>query len=414
MKFCSQCLYSENHPFGITFNDKGLCSGCIIHKEKNNLDWDNRFEKLKKIIKTYKIFNKNNYDCIVPVSGGGDSYFIVHIVKNILGMNPLLVTNNKYFNTNLGIYNLSNLRIKFNCDILTQNINPISVKKITRHTLADIGNIYWPVIAGQTVFPVQTAVKYKIPLIFWGAHQGTEQTGMFSYTAEVEMSRRYRKEHDLMGLEADDLMQFSGILKEEDIWQYRYPADNEINAVGVRGIYLGNYLSWDSKRQNEKMIKLYNYRTAALNRTFNTYEHIECFNYINIHDLLKFYKHGYSRVTDHAVTEIRFNRMSRQQALENVKKFEKQTIKYLDLFCEWIGIDKGSLKILMDRFRNKKIFKQKKINIWSNRGLSFFIDNKNNKYFTRKKFISFICTDKNNLDKHKKYITIGKGFSEKK
>ena len=410
MKFCSECLYSENHPFGIIFNDRGVCSGCIIHKEKNNLDWTDRFNKLKKIINTYKIFNKNNYDCIVPVSGGGDSYFIVHIVKNILGLNPLLVTNNKYFNTNLGIYNLSNLRIKFNCDILTQNINPISVKKITRHTLADIGNIYWPVIAGQTVFPVQTAVKYKIPLIIWGAHQGTEQTGMFSYTNEVEMSRRYRKEHDLMGLEADDLMQFSGILKEEDIWQYRYPADNEINSVGIRGIYLGNYLRWDSKQQNEKMIKLYNYRTTSLNRTFNTYEHIDCFNYINIHDLLKFYKHGYSRVTDHAVTEIRFKRMSRQQALEKVKKYERQNIKYLDLFCEWINIDKGSLKILIDRFRNKKIFKQKKINSWTNRGLSSFIDNKKNKYFTNKKFISFICTDKNNLDKKIKYITIGKGF----
>ena len=59
------------------------------------------------------------------------------------------------------------------------------------------GNFYWPVIAGSTVFPVQIASKYKIPLIIWGAHQGLEQVGMFSHTNEVEMTRRYREDHDL-------------------------------------------------------------------------------------------------------------------------------------------------------------------------------------------------------------------------
>ena len=71
-----------------------------------------------------------NYDCIVPISGASDSYFIVHIVKNILGLNPLLVTYNKYYNTSIGIKNLSNLRIKFDCDLLILNVNPLSVKKL--------------------------------------------------------------------------------------------------------------------------------------------------------------------------------------------------------------------------------------------------------------------------------------------
>jgi N-acetyl sugar amidotransferase len=410
MKFCTECLYSEYHPLGITFNDNGICSGCIIHKEKYVLNWNDRLTKLKKIIKPYKSHSKNNYDCIVPVSGNGDSYFILHIIKNILGMNPLLVMNNKYFNTNLGIYNLSNLRIKFNCDILIQNINPISVKKITQQTLAEIGNIYWPVIAGQTAFPVQIALKYKIPLVFWGAHQGLEQTGMFTHENEIEMNRRYRKEHDLMGYEADDLLKVSGILKEEDIFQYRYPTDSEIGSIGIRGIYLGNYIRWDSKKQNEQMIKLYNYRTTSLNRTFDTYEHTDCFNYINIHDLTKFYKHGYTRVTDHAVREIRFKRISRRQGIDIVNYYEKKNIKYLNLFCDWINVNNNSLKILMNRFRNKKIFKEKKVNIWSNRGLAFLLNCKKNNDNTKRILMDFISTEKNNLDKKPEYITVGKGF----
>ena len=133
------------------------------------------------------------------MSGAGDSFFTVYLVKEKLGLNPLLVTYNRYYNTALGIRNLAQLRRIFNCDILTQNINPNSVKKIIKTTLRDLGSFHWPVLAGQSVFPVQTAVSHRVPLIIWGAHQGLEQVGMFSHLDEVEMSRRYRKEHDLMG-----------------------------------------------------------------------------------------------------------------------------------------------------------------------------------------------------------------------
>ena len=96
-------MYSTNHPLGLTLNDKGICSGCLIHEEKDKLDWSYRKAKIENIIKDYKRRNKKNYDCIIPVTGSQDSYYIVHLAKNILGLNPLLVSYNKYFNTPLGI-----------------------------------------------------------------------------------------------------------------------------------------------------------------------------------------------------------------------------------------------------------------------------------------------------------------------
>lgn len=45
---CVSCLYTSDHPFGLTFNDDGLCSGCVTHQEKFDLDWDHRFELLRK------------------------------------------------------------------------------------------------------------------------------------------------------------------------------------------------------------------------------------------------------------------------------------------------------------------------------------------------------------------------------
>jgi N-acetyl sugar amidotransferase len=370
IQFCKRCLYGSTHPLGLTLDEEGICSGCRVHEEKDALDWDARWDKLKALVDPYRDTSGSNYDCIVPVSGGQDSYFILHLVKERLGLNPLLVTYNKYYNTPLGIRNLANLRIRFNCDIIYQNVNPISVKNIVRTSLRKFGSVYWPILAGQTVFPVQTAVRYKVPLIIWGAHQGLEQVGMFSHLHEVEMTRRYRKDHDLMGYEADDLLSVFDTLRPQDIWQFRYPEDDELNAVGVRGIYLGNYVRWDPKAQHEQMIREKAYQTSGFQRTFDCYDHVDCFNYMDLHDMLKLYKHGYSKVTDHATREIRHGRLTRDQGLAYVRRYERMEMKYATQFCEWLDITPRSLQFLMDRHRNPRFWNEREPGHWEFTGWS--------------------------------------------
>ena len=365
---CRRCLYTDRHPLGLTIDEEGLCSGCRIHEEKDRLDWNARWRRLEELVAPYRIRDASTYDCIVPVSGAGDSHFIVHLVKERLGMNPLLVSYNKLFNTPLGIRNLANLRIRFNCDLLLQHVNPVSVKKITRATLRQFGSMYWHCLAGQTVFPVQTAVRYRIPLIIWGAHQGLEQVGMFSHEHEVEMTRRYRKDHDLMGREADDLLSIFDTLNEGDIWQFRYPGDDELHAVGVRGIYLGNFVRWDPRRQHEQMIDTHGYRSARFERTFDTYDHVDCWNYMGIHDHLKLVKHGYSRVTDHACREIRHGRMTREQALRLVGEYSHAQPGHVDLFCDWLGIDRRALQFIVDCHRNPEFWEETEPGRWAPRG----------------------------------------------
>ena len=361
---CKRCLYETSHPLGLVLDENGICSGCLVHEEKDRLDWGARWKKLESLVAPYRVASGKAYDCIVPVTGANDSYYIVHLVKERLGLNPLLVTYNKYFNTPLGIRNLANLRIQFNCDILVQNVNPISVKAITRTTLREFGSIYWPCLAGQTVFPVQTAVRYKIPLIIWGAHQGVEQVGMFSHEHEVEMTRRYRKDHDLMGREADDLLNIFDTLREDDIWQYRYPDDATLNAVGVRGLYLGNYVRWDPKAQHEAMVDRYEYKGAQFARTFDTYDHVDCYNFMDLHDHLKMIKHGYSKVTDHACREIRYGRLTRDQGQALVSAYEGEGLQHADKFCDWLGVEWRSLEFIMNQHRNPKIWSQEVPGHW--------------------------------------------------
>lgn len=361
---CRRCLYTTRHALGLTLDEEGICSGCRIHEEKDRLDWAHRWDKLVELVKPYRSNAGTAYDCIVPVSGGQDSHFIVHVVKERLGLNPLLVSYNKYFNTELGIRNLANLRIRFDCDILFQNVNPRSVKQITRTTLRMLGSLYWPILAGHTVFPVQTAVRYKTPLIIWGAHQGLEQVGQFSHEHEVEMSRRYRKDHDLMGHEGEDLLSIFDTLTEEDVWQYRYPDDTALNAEGVRGIYLGNYVRWDPKAQHEQMVETHGYQGARFARTFDTYDYVDCFNYMDLHDQLKLVKHGYSKVTDHACREIRHGRLTREEAERLVYAYQDQPLQHLDLFLEWLGLDRHALDFIMNEHRGRHVWREEKPGRW--------------------------------------------------
>ncbi len=358
MQTCSRCLYTSTHPLYLTFDRAGICSGCRVHEEKDQLDWAPRREKLREILEAFRNRSESNYDCVVPVSGARDSYFIVHTLKHDFGMNPLLVTYNKQYNTDLGIRNLANLRIRLGCDIITLTVDPEVVRRITRATLRRFGSMYWHCLAGQTVFPVSIAVKLKIPLIVWGAHQGVDQVGMFSHLNEVEMTRKYRKEHDLFGVEADELVHETDGIRAGDVLSYRYPEDAEIERVGVRGIYLNNYIRWDTKAQHEAMLDRYDYETAPQTRTFDTYNDVDCFNYSDVHDYLKLCKHGYGKVTDHANRELRLRRLTREEAQAQVDHHRRIEPRHLDQFLDWMKMRRSGWEFVLDHVRNPRFWQR--------------------------------------------------------
>jgi N-acetyl sugar amidotransferase len=366
MKYCTRCLYPANHPYGLIFDAEGVCSGCRVHEEKDVLDWEARFRRLEAIAhENAKRVAGRGFDCIVPVFGGGDSYFTVHIVKNVLGLNPLLVHYNSQYNTRRGIRNLANLATVFDCDMVTSTLSPALVKHVTRHTLRRHGSIYWQVLAGMLTFPVQVSVKFRIPLIIWGVHPWSDQTGMYSHLDEVEMTERCRKEHGLMGLAAEDLIDEAAGVTRRDVQPWVYPFDNELEAVGVRGLYLSNYVRWDSKAQHEIMIDRYGYEAAPRPRTFNTYEDVHCFHSAGLHDWLKFLRLGYGKVTDHACREIRLRRMRREQGIAEVERYTTVPPPDLPLFLDWAELETTEFEKLVSDRRDERIWARGPDGEWS-------------------------------------------------
>ena len=348
MQICRRCLYPANHPLGITFDAEGICSGCRVHEEKDHLDWAEREKRLAALLGSYRERTRGRHDCVVPVTGGRDSFYIVHLVRNVFGLNPLLVVYNRHYNSRAGIYNIERLRTVFGCDIITLTLAPELIRHVMRATLGRLGNFHWHTLAGHTVFPVQQAVQLRIPLIIWGAHQGLEQVGMFSHLDEAEMTRRYRQEHDLMGVEPEDLVDFDG-LSEAELAPYFYPSDSDLRRSGVRGIYLGNYIRWDTKAQHERMVELYDYYMGPLARTFDHYNDVDDLHFAGAHDVIKLRKHGYGKATDDACREIRFGRLSRDEGHTLAQAYHGRPAPDFGMLARFLGVSEDSIQTQIGR-----------------------------------------------------------------
>lgn len=393
---CAQCLYTSSHPFGLSFDKEGVCSGCITHREKTTLDWNLKFQELKALVQKLKKNNKNKYyDCVVPVRGTPEFFYVIDVVKNRLKMNPLVVSYNSHFNSEVGIMNLDRIRETFDVDILIYSTNEATYKKLMRESLVRFSNIRWPYLAGETAFPVQVAVERNISLVVWPYHQATEQVGMHAYAEAPEMSRRDRAQFDLLGVEPEDLTSSETTITAKNIWDLRYPSDKDLMRTGLRGIYLANYFPWDSREYSEIMIRRYKALSAKNNRTFDTYDRIDDRSYMTVHDLFKYFLYGYSRVTDSLCREIRFNRIDRKSALK-IQKYYQNDINYETCrpFTNWLGISLEALK-------------------WYFKKTPFFRRNSKGPSLTKKekKFIQSFQTKGCSVEKQIPYIIFGKGLN---
>ena len=339
---CKNCGYPSTHPFGFSIIEN-FCSGCLTHIEKYELNWSNRYDKLNEIIKTTKN-NKSKYDCIIPVIGDAEDYFVVSEVLK-LKMNPLLVSVNSYFLNDIGWKNLHNLFTHFDLDSIVYNPDVITYKELIRTSMRKYNHMLLPFLQLHTSFPVHYAEQKNIPLIIWGANQSVEQVGKFSHLDEVEMSKWSRKEHDLFNVDIDVLIGNGAQVNERHLNYYHYPKIQKLGKK-VQGIYLSNYIPWDPLSQNSSTIN-FGFTPQKNNTTFDVYERSGSSVYYGIHDLMKFERTGYRKLNDHIAREIRHKRLNSTQAKIILKEKEDNRV-YIKPFFKWLGVTDSGYEWYLD------------------------------------------------------------------
>lgn len=357
MKYCKKCMYPII-AVNLSMSDDGLCSGCIVHEEKFAIDWEEREREFKDILYNYKNKNGNNYDCIIPVSGGKDSHFQTWYIKEKLGLNPLLVTYYTHNYTTTGDENLKNIGKKFGVDHYVFTPSYKVIQKMNRIGFKKTGDMSWHFHCGAWTVPFQLAVKFNVPLVVYGEHGFMDLAGQYSFYDRPEFTLRQRKEHMLRGYDIGDFVGEEGLKKEDLLWGF-YPSDEEIERVGIRGIFMGVYVYWDANKHTKDMIDKYGFKPSPkpFERTYRLTSNVDDIHENGIKDYLKFVKFGYGRCTDHASKDIRLNVMSREQGIEMVRKYDHVVPREsLDYFLNMTGMVEEEFWCTADTFRDPRVW----------------------------------------------------------
>jgi N-acetyl sugar amidotransferase len=343
----------------LLIDEEGVCSACRSFETRQAVDWGARKTELLKILDRYRSRDGSDYDCIVPVSGGKDSHYqTIRLLE--LGMNPLCVTATTCMLSDIGRRNIENLK-QLGVDYIEVSTNPVIRRKLNRIGLTQLGDISWAEHVSIFTIPVRIAVQHNIPLIVWGENPQNEYGGPATAAEGNVLNRRWLEEFGgLLGMRVSDLIGQSGIEKKHLI-QYTYPTDEELQKVGVTGLYMGYYLPWDGY-ENALFSQAYGFETyhKAVEGSLVNYENLDNCQ-TGIHDYFKFLKYGFGRATDIACMHIRRGRLTREDALKVVMMHDgKFPWEYLGTpigsVLKEIGMTVDEFIEVCDRFTNKKLF----------------------------------------------------------
>tara|TARA_B100001093_G_C26829119_1_gene1015394 strand:- start:1086 stop:2207 length:1122 start_codon:yes stop_codon:yes gene_type:complete len=342
-----------------TIDNDGICNACISFEKKKKIDWDKR-EKLfiKEIKEAKENKSKDNWDCIIPSSGGKDSTAQAYIAKKF-GLNPLIVTATTCDLSDIGKQNIENLKKNFD----TIEVSPQKEvrKKLNKICLDTIGDIGWPEHVSIFTQPIQIAAKFDIKLVFYGEQPQFEYGGPDRQYSNI-MNREWMEEFGgFLGFRVSDLIDHYGFKKEE-LLPYVYPDENFIKEKKIKALFMGYYFNWNNY-ENFELAKKQGFLSfkKPIEGGNVSYEKIDNYQH-GIHDYFKFLKYGFSRSTDQAAWMIRQKIINRDEGIKLVRENDgKYPASYLgkklnDILKE-IDLTIDDFNKICDRFTNKEIFK---------------------------------------------------------
>ncbi|EFL50826.1 N-acetyl sugar amidotransferase [Solidesulfovibrio fructosivorans JJ]] len=337
--FCKKCVISNQRPnsaveYGHTkdsmkttihFGKDGVCDACRMAEQKNKtIDWSEREQSLRDLCERHRR-NDGAYDCVVPGSGGKDSFYAAHILRTTYGMHPLTVTWAPHVYTEWGWKNFQSwIHAGFDNFLCTPNGR--IHRLITRLAVENLFHPFQPFMFGQKALAPKMALLHKIPLVFYGENEAEygnpiadTQTAKrdWSYFTASDKSNIY-----LGGTSLSDLKEHFGV-QEYELQPYLPANPEHIEQQKIEVHYLGYYLKWHPQSCYYYSVEHGGFQ-ASPERTPGTYskynsidDRIDDFHYYTT-----FIKFGIGRATYDAAQEIRSGDITRDEGVALVKKFD--------------------------------------------------------------------------------------------
>ena len=373
--FCTKCVMSNQRPQSVVEfqnysnqksglkidHNSSVCDSCNYNETKKKIDWKKRENELLKLLEKYR--KSSGYDCIIPGSGGKDSAYTAHILKYKYGMNPLTVTWAPHIYTDIGWKNFDNWIKIGGFDNILFTPNGKVHKFLTKLAFKNLLHPFQPFIIGQKIIGPLISLKFDIPLIFYGENQA-EYGNAVEENANPQMDSKFfsKKKDSEIILGGEKL---SNILKNSnfnlnDFEPYIPPGINDLLKKNIEQRYLGYYLKWDPQECYYYATKNTGFRPNS-ERTEGSYskyssidDKIDPFHYF-----LTYIKFGLGRASYDAAQEIRNDKITREEGINLVKKYDSEfPKKYFKEFLDYIEIDEENFFSIVDQFRSPHLWEK--------------------------------------------------------
>lgn len=389
--FCKSCVISNQRPNSaveyqhttksqketIHFSADGICDACRVAEAKiNGIDWSDREKELKALCDRHRS-KDGSYDCLVPGSGGKDSFYAAHVLKFKYGMHPLTVTWAPHVYTDWGWKNFQSwIQAGFDNYLMTPNAR--AHRLLTRLAVENLFHPFQAFMIGQKALAPKMAALFNIPLVFYGENEA-EYGNPHADSTGAQRSTKFFSAQDpskifLGGTSVSELKEEYGF-DESDLHPYS-PADPEkIEKLNIQVHYLGYYLKWHPQSCYYYAVEHGGFQ-ASPERTPGTYskynsidDRIDDFHYYTT-----FIKFGIGRATYDAAQEIRSRDITREEGVALVKRFDgefperfsEEIFKYLSIpekefpvasrMFEQPLMDRQYFSTLSDKFRSPHLW----------------------------------------------------------
>ncbi len=360
MNYCKKCLCPDTRP-NIKIGPDGICNACKGHLLKEtDINWQDRKKQFAQIIQQAKK-NSVGYDCIVPVSGGKDSWYQLIKCKEY-GLNILAVTWKTPARTNIGKANVDRMLQNLNIDHIDYSVSYETEKKFMIKAFENNGDPGIPFHMGVYTIPYRLAVQMSIPLIIWGENSQLEYGGTINEQLTTNIEEKWMKKHGCMqGTNSKSWT--DNELKEKDLAAYALPTLKELrkSQVVTQRLFLGSFFKWNSL-DNAKTAKKYGfiYNKKSKKTGYWNFADIDC-NFVSLHHFPMWHKFGTTRILDNLSIQIRYGVITREEAMRIVKeKGLEVPHEDIELFCKFVGKDVSWFWETLEKFRNRTIWKKKK------------------------------------------------------
>lgn len=374
VKFCNRCVMSNQRPSSavefkhtqsskkhtLNIDEDGVCDACRHAEEKEKIDWKRREEELLCLCDKYRR-SDGYYDCIVPGSGGKDSAFQAHILKYKYGMHPLTITWPPILYTDYGYRNFRNWIDVGGFDNISFNRNGKIMKLLTRLAIENLLHPFQTFILGQKNLAPKIALKYNIPLIFYGENEA-------EYGNPVADNANSLRDKSYYAMKNINDIYLGGVSIKEltdkysidlvDLMSFLPAPSDELEKTNIEVHYLGYYLKWTPQEVYYYAVE----HTGFQARPFRTQGTYSKYNSIDdkiddLHYYTTFIKFGIGRATYDASQEIRNKHLNRDEGKSLVKRFDGEfPDRYFQETMDCIGMKPERFLELCDQYRSPHLW----------------------------------------------------------